>query len=129
MALRRWCARLGAVSYLIWGLLHLNAAFAVYQLAEPLPASMVRGRVLQDAWCLLGFALAAIAIAATLNWRNTLSGYWINLAVVSLADLGFIFFILWPGHIPLVPGLSGPVFWALGWGLTTAAKPWQGNPR
>jgi hypothetical protein len=46
----------------------------------------------------------------TLNWRNDARGWWINLAVVSIVDLGFVFFVLVPGHGPLWPGLVLPIF-------------------
>jgi hypothetical protein len=38
-------------------------------------------------------------------------GYWLNLVIVSIADLGFIIFVLFPGDIPIFPGILGPVFW------------------
>jgi hypothetical protein len=48
-------------------------------------------------------------------------GWWINLAVVSIADLGFVFFVLVPGHAQLWPGLVGPIFWIAGLILSTVA--------
>lgn len=46
-----------------------------------------------------------------------------NLAVVSVADVGFILFVLLPGYVPPSPGLAGPVFWLLGLACSTAALP------
>ncbi len=69
---------------------------------------------MQDAWNLLAFSVAAAGVAMLLNWRNTAGGYWINAGIVGVADLGFIFFILWPGYMPIWPGVVGPVFWLLG---------------
>jgi hypothetical protein len=82
---------------------------------------MVHGRMVQHAWNLLFASVAAIGIAVTLNWRNTRNGYWINTALVSLVDLGFIFFILIPGLVPMWPGLLGPVTWIIAWVLSTIA--------
>lgn len=113
-------ARLGASSYFIWSLLHLQAAKAVYQLAIGGPASMTQGRLLQDAWNLAAFSVAAAGTAIALNWRNSVSGYWINLGIVSVADLGFVFFVLIPGHMAIWPGVAGPIFWIVGLLLTTA---------
>ena len=48
-----------------------------------------------------------------MNWHNSATGYWINLAAVSAADIGFILFVLLPGHIALWPGVLGPVVWIL----------------
>ena len=118
---RNLMAKLGAASYVIWSLLHFQAAWAVYQLGKAMPPGMAGGRVLQDAWNLLWFSILAILAAIGLNWRNDVRGWWINLAVVSVADLGFIFFVLLPGYVPLWPGLAGPVFWLLGLGFSTAA--------
>lgn len=112
-------ARMGAASYLIWSILHLQAAFAVYKLAAGAPVSMIQGRLLQDAWNLLAFSVAGAGTAIALNWHNSGWGYWINAGVIGVADLGFIFFVLIPGHMALWPGIVGPIFWLVGLLLTT----------
>jgi hypothetical protein len=99
--------------YFIWGLLHIKAALSVYQLGSGLDAGMVQGRVFQDAWSLLFFAILGMWIAIRFNWYNSRLGYWINLVAVSVTDIGFIGFVLVPGHVPLIPGILGPVFWVL----------------
>jgi len=111
----------GAICYALWGCLHLLAASAVYHAGAALEPGMVQGRVFQDAWNLLFFGLTAIAVALTLNIRNNVWGYWINFGVLAVADTGLIFFILIPGHMPLWPGIAGPVLWILGLILTTLA--------
>ena len=100
--------------YFIWGLLHLKAAYSVYQLGASLETGMIQGRIYQDAWSLLFFAVTGMVIAILWNWNNRLLGYWINLIMVSMTDIGFIAFILVPGHLPIFPGILGPVFWVLG---------------
>jgi hypothetical protein len=82
---------------------------------------MVQGRVFQDAWNLLFFSMIAISVAATLNWRNSVWGYWINFATVAVADTGFIFFVLVPGYTPVWPSILGPVFWVLATSFSTIA--------
>jgi hypothetical protein len=121
-------ARLGAVIYIVWALLHLQAAWAVYQLGRHAAASMVQGRLLQDAWNLACFSAAGIGVALTLNWRNDRWGYWINVAVIGAADLGFIIFVLAPGYLPPWPGLLGPVVWLIGLALATVGR-LQGDRR
>ena len=106
--------RIGAIMFVIWGVLHANAALKVYELGRAAEPGMIQGRLLQSAWNLLFFAVVAIVVAAWLNRRNSRSGYWINLITVSVTDIGFVLFILVPGHLPLWPGLLGPVFWVLG---------------
>ena len=112
---------IGALFYALWGCLHLQAAYAVYHVGTALEPGMAQGRVFQDAWNLLFFGVTAIAVALTLNIRNSAWGYWINLGVLALADTGLIFFVLIPGYMPLWPGLAGPVLWILGWIFTTLA--------
>ena len=114
-------ATLSAALYVVWGLLHLQAAFAVYRLGSTLEAGMLQGRMVQHAWNLLFASLAAIFVAITMNSRNSRDGYWINAVLVGLVDMGFILFVLIPGYLPLWPGLLGPVAWLLAWGLSTAA--------
>lgn len=63
----------------------------------------MQGRIHQGAWDLLFFASFAIAVAVRYNWRNETLGYWLNLIVVSAADIGFIVFVLLPGYVPLFP--------------------------
>lgn len=59
------------------------------------------------------FALFGIAVGVSLNWKNSRLGYWLNLIVVSAADIGFIVFVLIPGYIPFMPGALGPILWIL----------------
>jgi hypothetical protein len=106
-------AKLGAVTYVLWGLLHIQAARLVYMLGASLEPGMVQGRIYQDAWNLLFFALFGIVVAVWLNWNNSRLGYWLNLIVVTAADLGFIFYVLVPGYAPLVPAGLGPLLWIL----------------
>lgn len=113
--------KIGSILYVIWGLLHLNAAYKVYQLGLTLEPGMVQGRLFQSAWNLLFFAVVATVVAVWLNWKNSRAGYWINLVTVSATDIGFILFILGPGHLTLIPGIIGPVFWVLGVVFTTLA--------
>ena len=62
-------ARIGAVFYVLWGLVHYNAAYRVYQLAQSTPLTIEHGRLEQLAFYLASFATAGIVLA-TLNWRN-----------------------------------------------------------
>lgn len=47
------------------------------------------------------------------NWQNSRLGYWLNLILVSGADLGFIFASVLPRYNTLLDGLAGPVLWLL----------------
>ena len=114
-------ARIGAILYVLWGVLHIVAAFKVYSLGQSLEPGTVQGRIFQDAWNLLFFALFGTAVAVKYNWRNSKLGYWLNFVVVSAGDIGFIIFLLIPGYLPLVPGALGPLLWLLALAFSTAA--------
>lgn len=107
-------AKMGAASYVIWGLLHITASIDEFTLAKGLEPGLVHGKINQGAWDLLFFALFAIVVAIRYNWRNDSLGYWLNLIVVSAADIGFIIFVLIPGYVTVFPSILGPVFWILG---------------
>ena len=131
--MKTFAHKIGAVMYFIWGLLHLKAAYSVYQLGTTLEVGMVQGRVYQGAWNLLFFALVGMTVAVVFNWHNSRLGYWINLITVSVTDIGFIAFVLAPGYLPVFPGILGPVFWILGVlfitiGLFASAKNTQTKP-
>jgi hypothetical protein len=112
-------ARIGAVLYLLWGLLHIVAAFKVYALGQTLEQGMLQGRIFQGAWNLLFFAVFGIVIAVLYNWKNSQMGYWLNLVVVSATDVGFVITILLPGYLPVFPGAIGPILWLLALVFTT----------
>ena len=106
-------AKTGAVFYILWGLLHIKAALDEFALGASLDPGLVSGKLNQGAWDLLMFALASILVAVVFNWKNDRKGYWINLVLVSAADIGFIIFVLVPGYVAIFPGILGPVFWVL----------------
>ena len=113
---------IGAALYTVWGALHLFAASSVYQLAASFDPGMVQGRLYQSAWNLLFFAVFAIVVAVFFNRNNTRTGYWLNLVVVSVTDIGFIAFVLMPGYLPVWPGVLGPIFWVASAVVTTLAR-------
>ncbi len=107
-------ARIGAVFYVLWGLLHYNAAYGVYHIGLGVPPGMVQGRLFQDAFYLFAFATTGIVLAITMNWHNSRAGFWLNALIVGVADVPFILFVLIPGHAPFWPGVLGPMLWITG---------------
>ncbi len=107
-------AKIGAGFYVLWGLVHLQAAYQEFVLAAGVSPGLEHGKLNQEAWDLLFFALAAILIALIYNWKNNRMGFWLNLVLVSAADLGFIIYVLIPGYVTFFPGIIGPVFWIAG---------------
>tara|TARA_R110000796_G_scaffold10752_37_gene36118 strand:- start:1102 stop:1491 length:390 start_codon:yes stop_codon:yes gene_type:complete len=114
-------ARIAAVTYVAWGILHLGAAYGVYQLGTTLDAGILQGRIYQGAWNLTFFALFGAVVGIVYIWRNNRLGYWLNAVVVSAGDIGFIVTLLVPGTVPLVPGALGPVLWIIALALSTIA--------
>src|SRR5580700_8212417 len=97
--------RIGAVCYVIWGIFHAYiGGFLLYRVAtagthgalatigNALPPGriltqndpLVNGVLQHYAWNLLWFGVYAIVLAVFMNWRNSRTGYWFNLVVVSL---------------------------------------------
>ena len=115
-------AKIGALLYICWGLLHFTAAYGVFKLAQSSPANMAQGRLMQTAFYLAAFATGAIIFAITLNWRNDRLGFWMNAVMVGVADVPFIVFVLVPGFAPWWPGLLGPILWIAALAFTTFAS-------
>ena len=105
--------QLGAICYLLWGLLHLVASFQVFTLGKGQNSGMVQGRLYQNAWNLASLAIAVVVIAVVYNWNNSLVGYWLNLGMSTITDMGFVLFIVAPRYLPLRFSLPGPVLWML----------------
>jgi len=106
-------ARIGAVFYILWGVLHIMAAVEEFSLGSELERGVIQGKLNQGAWDLLFFSSFAITVAIKYNWKNDRLGYWLNLVVVSAADIGFLLFVFLPGYVPFFPGILGPVFWLI----------------
>jgi hypothetical protein len=105
--------QISAVFYILWGLLHLVAAYQVFRLGRGQAAGMVQGRIFQNAWNLAFVAIVVIVIAVVYNWSNSLFGYWLNLVTTSITDIGFILFIMVPRYLPLRLSVPGPALWIL----------------
>ena len=114
--------QIGAILYVFWGLLHLFAAVQVYKLGSRQAAGMVQGRIYQSAWNLVYFALSVMVVAVVFNWNNNPLGYWLNLVMTSVTDVGFIIYVLAPGYLPLRPGLLGPALWILAVSFSTLGQ-------
>ena len=105
--------QIGTVLFVLWGIVHLFAAYQVFKLGTIQDSGNVQGRIYQNAWNLMYFAVFVIAVAVVYNWNNSLLGYWLNLVTTSITDIGFILFILVPGHLKLKKGITGPFLWIL----------------
>lgn len=108
--------RIGAICYVIWGLLHIVAAYRIYELGLSQDPTIVQGRLYQGSWNMLYLAVLSIVIAVAFNWKNSWGGYWLNLITISVVDIGFIVLLLLPGYST---DILGPIMWILGAIFTT----------
>jgi hypothetical protein len=140
--MRRNLHRVGAVFYGLWGLLHIwagglmLAADARTQLdyisTAPLPpeelpqslASLVNAGLSFHSYNLVWFGLVALFVAAFLNWRNSVTGYWINLVIVGADDIGLLWFLILPGHLAFSEAGLGPVLFGLAAIFSTLGVLW-----
>ena len=114
-------ARLGALFFAIWGVFHVYVAWQICTLALT-QNGIAQGRTLQLAAYMLTIALFAVVIALWRNWRNDRLGYWLNLWVVSWADIIWVLVVVLPGYVPLARGMIPPAFWLAGALCTTLAQ-------
>jgi hypothetical protein len=115
-------ARIGAVFFGLWGLLHLiggsailattlgggpAAGFAFYEQSSgdftPLAAAILAMNSFTIAWV----GALVIVIAATMNWRNDCTGFLLNVALAGLMDVALVIFLLAPGFVSLGDALNG----------------------
>ena len=108
--------RAGAVFYVLWGLLHLYAAWISFNAGAGIDDPFAVSKLQQNGWNLGAISFACIAIAVLLNWRNSRLGYWLNLIMVSVTDIGFIVLVLLPG---VSQDILGPILWLLAVVLTS----------
>jgi hypothetical protein len=112
--------KLAAVLWVIWGLVHALAGYivltsdatgAVQAIADGVPPSELvanypdaAGGILnQHGWNLGWFGIATIIVAVFI-WRENLTAIWVTGMVGGMADLGYLFFVDFPGYVNFVPG-------------------------
>lgn len=132
--MKKYTHKIGAVMYILWGLLHIVGAGLLLQqlssegvvgvlasLGSAVPAAElpdvsggVVGAVLAfHSWNLLWIGLLVVVVGLRLNWTNRPIGYWLNAVVVGAADIGLIVTLLVPGYMTWSDGWPGPVLWFL----------------
>lgn len=120
-------ARAAAVLYALWGVAHIVGG--VYQvltlrrgggealtalIASALPVVPAATAIPGPAAAFMGMGAANIAVigalvtaVALLNWRNSGTGYWVNLLLVASVDLNLFAFLLAPGFMAWTDGIVG----------------------
>lgn len=107
-----WTYKLGGACYALWGLWHLRVVYNLWTYAGAQSGALVP-RLEQGAFHILGFALCAIGVGLLMNWKNSRTGYWVNLLAIGWTEIG-LFAIIFPA-LPAIPLLIwvGPVLWIL----------------
>lgn len=130
--MKTYAAKIGAIFYSLWGLLHIAGGAVLLQtlsaegatgvlatIGSAVPAAelpVISGGVTAAvlayyAWNILWIGLFVLVVGVRLNWKNSTTGYWLNLAVVSAVDLGLAFILLAPGYMALSDGILGLALW------------------
>jgi hypothetical protein len=128
--------RTAMILFSLWGLVHIlggalmlltlggggvdgaEAYLATVATADPSSAALVPPtgspaiRILGfHAWNLIWVGLMVTGVAITLNRKASRAGLWVNLGLVSGADLGLLLFLVIPGVMSWTTALPGLILW------------------
>ncbi len=106
-------AKVGAVFFILWGLLHIVGGGAIVMAAAESPAqgfamygehsvayTQLAGSVL--GYLAYGFVWIAVLvtyIGIRYNWRNSKDGLALNTVLVGMTDLGLMIYLVMPGFV------------------------------
>ena len=119
-AKRSMLLKVGAILWIIWGLVHLlagvivltsDATGSVQAIADADPAATLAmdypaaagGILNQHGWNLGWFGLATI-IGAVFIWQSNMTAIWVTALIGGLAALGYLLFVDLPGYVNFFPG-------------------------
>lgn len=136
-------SRIGATLYALWGAVHVIGGIVLLQAAlggtdafiqvqagsSSLGSATMSGSAaaiavansvfLFHAFNLTWIGLLVGFVAVRLNWSNTASGYWLNLALVGFTDLGLLLFVVAPGVLSWADAWIGPALFVPAWLFST----------
>jgi hypothetical protein len=90
---------------------------------------IAQGRTFQLAAYMLTIASFVLIVAVTLNRRNSVSGYWLNLCVAGWADAVWVLVVVLPGYVSFVRGFLPPAIFLAAAIASTIAKGAVGDPQ
>jgi hypothetical protein len=123
-----WTARAAALLYATWAAFHVKVAWDIMQLGLA-QTGIAQGRTFQLAAYMLTIALFVLIVAVTLNWRNSVRGYWLNLCVAGWADAIWVLVVVLPGYVSLVRGFLPPAIFLAAAIASTIARQAVGDPQ
>ncbi len=134
-------ARIGAVFFAMWGLLHIIGGMALLRALSQegseafllqvgsaadeaalgaVPANTVSSAILSyHAYNLAWMGLLALLVAIFANWKNSLMGYLVNVFLIGAVDLGLYVYLLNPAFMKWSDGGIGISLFFLGLGCST----------
>jgi hypothetical protein len=144
-------ARVGAMLFVLWGILHVwvgfagiqqyvisgatglwylltggaNAPHAAFKYATDALTANAQAHLLLN-FCIDvgGYGVLALVVAWWIWVRGSWSAYLIGVVIIGLCDLTFLFSMVTPGIVQLNPGtISGPVIWLIACLLTPFGLP------
>ena len=121
-------AKIGAVCFVVWGLLHMaggsmillslsespEKGFAYYQHSEdhfPGLAGLVLGYM---SYFVVWLGALVAFIGVKYNWQNHELGLALNTLLVLLTEIGLIIFLVLPGHVPWAEASPGLLLFLTG---------------
>jgi uncharacterized iron-regulated membrane protein len=121
-------AKIGAVSFVLWGLLHIVGGTAILMAVGESPANgfavyeestaaytELAGSVLGNlAYSFIWIGVVVTFVGVRYNWHNSQAGLMLNTALVGLTDLGLIIFLILPGFVGWGEASPGLVLFAAG---------------
>ena len=114
-------ARIGAIAYALWSILHIVLGISrLLDRAANGALAEATGRLAQGHWTLLYIGVFGL-ICSYFNWRNDKTAYWLAAFVISAEDIGFIVFPVLYGETSFPASVIGPGLWLIGLICTTIA--------
>ncbi len=142
-------AKIGAIAWLLWGVVHiigggvlLSESFAgpnafLHALTgseqSTITPSSVEGssefglhattEVFKfHAFDLFWLGILVSGIAILMNWKNSATGFWLNLTIVGFTDIGLVLFMAGPGVVPISDAWIGPTLFIVALVFSTLAR-------
>jgi len=116
-----WAAKIGAIAYAGWSLLHILLGISrLSERAADGTLSEAAGRLAQGHWTLLYLGILGL-ILSWFNWKNNKTAYWLSAFIISAEDIGFLLFPVAQGGLQPPASVVGPSLWIIGLIFTTIA--------
>lgn len=119
-------AKIGAILFILWGLLHIvgggailaavsespESGFAIYQESDAAYTNLAGSVLGYLAYTFVWIAVVVTYIGIRYNWRNSSDGLALNTALVGLTDIGLILFLVLPGFVSWIAAAPGLLLFA-----------------